>query len=72
MFPAGSLTAEGLAGRIHDDLQKGFIRAEVIQADKLMKQPSYTASKEAGCVRVEGRDYALCSGEVVLIKWKRR
>jgi len=64
------MTAHDLAGRIHGDIQKGFIRAEVIAANELLKYPSHAAAKEDGCVRLEGREYELQSEDVVLIKWK--
>lgn len=65
-----SNTADGLAGRIHGDVQKGFIRAEVTPAKALLDQTSYIEAKEAGSVRTEGRDYELHSDDVVLIKWR--
>jgi GTP-binding protein YchF len=64
------LTAEGLSGRLHGDIEKGFIRAEVTPAPILLDLPNYTAAKEAGCIRTEGREYKLDGDEVVLIKWK--
>jgi GTP-binding protein YchF len=65
-----SQTADGLAGRIHGEVQKGFMRAEVTPANELLDYASYTEAKEAGRVRTEGRDYELNSADVVLIKWK--
>jgi GTP-binding protein YchF len=65
-----SLTAAGLAGRLHGDIQQGFIRAEVTPASVLLEHSSYPAAKDAGCTRTEGRDYVLNSGDVVLVKWK--
>ncbi|KAK3286717.1 hypothetical protein CYMTET_5740 [Cymbomonas tetramitiformis] len=70
LFPAGGLTAEGLAGRIHGDIYKGFLKAEVVPAPVLLEHPTFASAKDAGCVRTEGREYTLESGEVVLIKWK--
>eukprot|EP00562_Extubocellulus_spinifer_P030383 CAMPEP_0178721294 /NCGR_PEP_ID=MMETSP0699-20121125/24233_1 /TAXON_ID=265572 /ORGANISM="Extubocellulus spinifer, Strain CCMP396" /LENGTH=375 /DNA_ID=CAMNT_0020371891 /DNA_START=242 /DNA_END=1370 /DNA_ORIENTATION=- len=64
------LTAEGLAGKLHGTIQKGFIRAEVVSAPELLEYPSHFAAKEAGCVRTEGRAYVLAPDDVVLIKWK--
>lgn len=66
----GSMTADDLAGNIHGDIQKGFIRAEVINAHELIELDSYVAAKESGMVRVEGREYRLQPNDVVLIKWK--
>lgn len=65
-----SLTAEGLAGRLHGDIKKGFMRAEVARASILLELPNYASAKEAGCIRTEGRDYELDENDVVLIKWK--
>jgi GTP-binding protein YchF len=70
LFPTNSWTANDLARRLHGDIQKGFIRAEVVPAELLLEHDSYTAAKEAGCIRTEGRDYVLNSNDVVLIKWK--
>jgi ribosome-binding ATPase len=65
-----STTALGLAGRLHGDIQKGFIRAEVIPACQLLEFSSYKTAKDAGVVRTEGKDYVLQADDVVLIKWK--
>jgi hypothetical protein len=70
LFTRGTLTAEGLARRIHGDIEKGFIRAEVVSAPALLHHASFMGAKEAGKVRTEGRDYALQGGDVVCIKWK--
>jgi hypothetical protein len=63
-------TAIGLAGRLHGDIVKGFMRAEVTSADTLLEHASYAAAKEAGVVRTEGKEYVLDDHDVVLIKWK--
>lgn len=73
LFRRGALTASDLAGRIHGDIQKGFIRAEVTEVTDLLGSgccDCYTDAKEKGVVRTEGRDYVLEDGDVVLIKWK--
>jgi GTP-binding protein YchF len=70
LFSNNSWTADDLAGRLHGDIRKGFIRAEVASVELLLEHASYTAAKEAGCIRTEGRDYVLNSHDVVLIKWK--
>jgi ribosome-binding ATPase YchF (GTP1/OBG family) len=67
---SGSLTADGLAGRIHGEIEKGFIRAEVISAARLLEHDNYVAAKESGGIRTEGRDYELHNRDVVCIKWK--
>lgn len=70
LFSNNSWTADDLAGRLHGDIRKGFIRAEVTPAESLLEHASYTAAKESGCIRTEGRDYVLNANDVVLIKWK--
>jgi len=66
----GSWTVDDLAGRLHGDIQNGFLRAEVTPASRLLEHDNYLSAKEAGCIRTEGRDCILNSGDVVLIKWK--
>ena len=67
---SSSLTAEGVAARLHGDISRGFIRAEVVGAEELLAHASFAAAKEAGCVRTEGRDYVVNDRDVVLIKWR--
>lgn len=64
------LTAQELAGRLHGDIEKGFLRAEVTSASKLLGVANYAAAKEDGCIRTEGREYQIQESEVVLIRWK--
>jgi len=66
-----ALTVFGLAGKIHGELQKGFLRAEVIRADDLLRFNSFREAKEDGCVRTEGKDYVIETGDTVLIKWRQ-
>ncbi|MEK7618306.1 MAG: redox-regulated ATPase YchF [Patescibacteria group bacterium] len=53
------------AGKIHTDFEKGFIRAEVIQWDKLLEAKGYGGAREKGWLRVEGKEYAIQDGDVV-------
>jgi ribosome-binding ATPase YchF (GTP1/OBG family) len=53
------------AGKIHTDMQKGFIRAEVIPCDELIAAGSFAAARERGLMRLEGRDYVIQEGDVV-------
>ncbi|ADK14120.1 MULTISPECIES: redox-regulated ATPase YchF [Clostridium] len=53
------------AGKIHTDIQKGFIRAEIVSYDKLVECGSETSAKEKGCYRLEGKDYIMQDGDVV-------
>ncbi|MDR7418928.1 MAG: redox-regulated ATPase YchF [Armatimonadota bacterium] len=57
------------AGRIHTDMQRGFIRAEVIPWDPLVAQGSLHAAKEHGAVRTEGRDYVVADGDVITFRF---
>jgi len=58
-------TAPEAAGVIHTDFQKGFIKAEVISFDDLMEMGSVLKAREAGKVRMEGKDYVMQDGDVV-------
>ena len=57
------------AGKIHTDFEKGFIRAEVISFDDLMKCGTMAAAKEKGLVRLEGKDYVMQDGDIVLFRF---
>ena len=57
------------AGKIHSDIQRGFIRAEVVSYDDLIKLGSLNESKEKGLVRSEGKDYIMQDGFVVLFRF---
>lgn len=60
----GTLAPEA-AGTIHTDLQKGFIRAEIVTYDDLVRLGSWTAARPAGALRQVGKDYAMQDGDVV-------
>ncbi len=62
--PAGTKAPQA-AGVIHTDFEQGFIRAEVIQWDKLLEAGGYVAAKEKGWLRVEGKEYVVQDGDVV-------
>jgi hypothetical protein len=53
------------AGEIHSDFERGFIRAEVISYDELMRVGSYAAAREHGLLRLEGKEYVMQEGDVV-------
>jgi ribosome-binding ATPase len=57
------------AGRIHTDLERGFIRAEIITYDELVKAGSEKAAHEANLYRVKGKEYEVQDGEVVHIRF---
>ncbi len=67
-FRAGAKAPE-CAGVIHSDLQRGFIRAEVIRWDELLDLGSWAAAKSAGRLRVEGKDYEVVDGDVLEIRF---
>ncbi len=62
-------TALEAAGMIHTDLQKGFIRAEVIGFEDLMELGGMTEAKNKGRLRVEGKDYLVQDGEIVHVRF---
>lgn len=57
------------AGKIHSDIERGFIRAEVISYEDLIECGSLTAAKEKGLVRSEGKEYVMKDGDVVLFRF---
>lgn len=57
------------AGKIHSDMERGFIRAEVIPFETLIKCGSETAAKEKGLIRSEGKDYVMQDGDVVVFRF---
>ncbi len=62
-------TASRGAGTIHTDLEKGFIRVEVVQWEDLLACGSWPEAKKANKVRLEGRDYVLADGDVILVRF---
>jgi ribosome-binding ATPase YchF (GTP1/OBG family) len=58
-------TAPEAAGVIHTDFQRGFIKAEIVSYDDLMSAGSLLKAREAGRVRMEGKDYVMQDGDVV-------
>ncbi len=61
--------APGAAGKIHTDFEKVFIKAEVITYDELVALGNYNLAKEKGLVRVEGKDYEVKDGDVMLFRF---
>lgn len=57
------------AGKIHSDFERGFIKAEVVSYDDLVKYGSTTAAKEKGLVRLEGKEYVVEDGDVILFRF---
>lgn len=67
-FRSGAFAPE-CAGVIHSDLQRGFIRAEVIHWDELLELGSWNAAKSAGKLRLEGKEYPVKDGDVLEIRF---
>jgi GTP-binding protein YchF len=61
--------ARQAAGRIHSDLERGFIRAEVTPFDKFMRYGSEHAAREAGQLKLEGKDYVVADGDILSIRF---
>ena len=57
------------AGKIHSDIERGFIKAEVVSFEDLMKEGSMVAAREKGLVRQEGKEYIMQDGDIVLFKF---
>jgi GTP-binding protein YchF len=63
------LTAWHAAGQIHSDIQRGFVRAEVVGWDALVEAGGYAGARERGTLRLEGRDYPMSDGDVLTVKF---
>lgn len=63
-IPQGT-RAQTAAGTIHSDIERGFIRAEIVTYDELIAAGSYAAAREKGLLRLEGKDYIMQEGDVV-------
>jgi ribosome-binding ATPase len=63
------LTAWHAAGLIHSDIQRGFVRAEVIGWEALVAAGDYARARERGTLRLEGRDYVMADGDVITVKF---
>ena len=57
------------AGKIHSDIERGFIRAEVVSYEDLIREGSMNAAKDKGLVRSEGKDYIMQEGDIVLFRF---
>ena len=66
-LPRGG-TAYDAAARVHGDIQRAFVRAEVIAWDELVDAGGYAAARDRGTLRIEGRDYVVQDGDVVHIR----
>lgn len=61
--------APDAAGVIHTDMQKGFIRAEVVSYEDFVREGSWNALKEKGLIRLEGKDYEVKDGDILIIRF---
>ena len=57
------------AGKIHSDIQRGFIKAEIVSYEDLIKEGSMNAVKEKGLLRQEGKEYVMQDGDIVLFRF---
>ena len=57
------------AGLIHSDIQRGFVRAEVVGWQELVDAGGYAGARERGTLRLEGRDYVVADGDVITVKF---
>ncbi len=57
------------AGLIHSDIQRGFVRSEVVQWDELVDAGGYAGARERGTLRIEGRDYVMADGDVINVRF---
>ncbi len=63
------LSAWDAAGEIHSDIQRGFVRAEIIAWDELVAAGGFAGARERGTLRTEGRDYVMRDGDVITVKF---
>lgn len=61
--------APAAAGKIHSDIERGFIRAEIVSFNDLVREGSMLAAKEKGLVRLEGKEYIMQDGDIVLFRF---
>jgi ribosome-binding ATPase len=57
------------AGQIHSDIQRGFVRAEIVSWDALVDAGGYAGARDRGTLRLEGRDYVVADGDVITVKF---
>jgi ribosome-binding ATPase len=57
------------AGMIHSDIQRGFVRAEVVPWDALVDAGGYAGARDRGVLRIEGRDYVVLDGDVITVRF---
>ncbi len=70
LIPSGT-TVLNAAGKIHSDMKNGFIKAEVLHYNDFIKVHGFSQAQQAGLAKVEGKDYCVKDGDIVLIKFRR-
>jgi GTP-binding protein YchF len=68
-FSIDGVTASYAAGRIHTDFERGFVKAEVVHQQDFMACGCFNAARDAGSLRIEGRDYIVQDGDVIHFKF---
>ena len=66
--PRGSKAPEA-AGKIHSDMEQGFIKADIIHYNDFMRMGNLSRAKEAGLIRIEGRDYIIADGDIAYFRF---
>jgi len=62
-------TAQQAAGKVHTDIQKGFVRAEILPWSTLVDEGGYASARDKGLLRIEGRDYLMQDGDVMTVRF---
>jgi ribosome-binding ATPase YchF (GTP1/OBG family) len=57
-------------GKFHSDLARGFIRAEIVSWEDFLKAGSFEAAKSEGLMRLEGKDYVMQDGDIMVVRFK--
>ncbi len=70
VIPSGT-SAVNAAGKVHTDMQVGFINAEVISFDQLSEAGNFARAREKGLLRTEGRNYNVCDGDILLFRFRQ-
>jgi ribosome-binding ATPase YchF (GTP1/OBG family) len=65
----GGSSVWSAAGLIHSDIQRGFVRAEVVAWNELVDAGGYGRARERGTLRIEGRDYVVADGDVITVRF---
>jgi ribosome-binding ATPase YchF (GTP1/OBG family) len=67
-IPRGTTVYEA-AGKVHTDIQKGFVRAEVVPWTTLVAEGGYSGARDKGLLKVEGRDYVMQDGDIITVRF---